>query len=295
MLRRFKTVFDAKFLMHAARGLVAPSVHHLRDLIRDRRYREYQWLVSQLIDVPRFTEMRIKVRGWDLCMPDSASFLSTWRDLFLNRIYEFPHQGTQPRILDLGANIGLSVLFFKELCPDAQITAFEADPTIFRYLEQNLRNNGYDDAELVNKAAWDENKQLTFFAEGADGGRISLAGEGRKTIEVEAVDIARYLGDRRFDFIKIDIEGAEDRVLPACDELLGDAKWVFVEYHSREGEPQRLGEIISQLTRKGFRVQSKTIKGSDRPFLGPGSIGGFDLQLNLFAFRDAAASPDSIR
>ncbi|NJM78804.1 MAG: FkbM family methyltransferase [Flavobacterium sp.] len=100
-------------------------------------------------------------------------------------------------MLDIGANIGLSILFFKELYPKAELIAFEADPKIFGYLENNVHGNGYEDVTLINKAVWYENTTLNFAPDGADGGQISI--NENTNIIVETVDIADLLKHYKFD------------------------------------------------------------------------------------------------
>jgi FkbM family methyltransferase len=270
-------------------GLIKPlwfePVRHCYRLLTDADYRTFSLLETRLRKVPRFTPLSVKVHGWDLHLPDSASFLTAFHEIFLERIYAFSSDNPAPRILDLGANIGLSVLFFKNLYPRAKITAFEADPHIFCYLERNVHENGFSDVELVNKAAWHEEAILAFHSEGADGGRVAASGDGRM-IEVEAVDISRLLEESSFDFLKMDIEGAEEQVLPACGSSLGGIRFIFVEYHSRVGQRQCMDRILAVLTGAGFRYHIQSVNPCRSPYLGIREQGGFDLQANIFGWRE---------
>lgn len=265
--------------------LLREPARHLYQLLRDPEYRRWCALDARLGWTRRFTERRASVHGWELAMPDVASFLFAYREIFVNRIYDFKWRGDQPRILDLGANIGLSVLFFKTRYPGAQITALEADPAIFRYAEQNVHGNGYTDVELINKAAWNENTTLRFHAEGADGGRVATPADAN-VIEVGAVDIRELLQARQFDFLKMDIEGAEDAVLPAVGQFLSGISYVFLEYHSRVGEKQRLSELLGLLAEHGFRVNIQSLLDAPRPFIATPVRDGFDMQLNIFAWKE---------
>jgi FkbM family methyltransferase len=269
--------------------LIRPFFHaparHLYKLVTDREYRVWCIQDARLGHVPRFRECRTKVHGWDISLPDSASFLSTYKEIFVNRIYEFRNVSPAPRILDLGANIGLSVLFFKLLYPEAKITAFEADPGIFRHLKNNVHGNGFDDVVLINKAIWSDNCTLRFHAEGADGGRVEQS-VGKGLIEVEATDIRDLLKAQQFDFLKMDIEGAEETVLPACKGYLAGFKYIFLEYHSRRGQEQKLSAMLGLMTDEGFRYDIQSPLWSNRPFTRPARAAGFDLQLNIFAWKE---------
>ena len=258
---------------------------HLYKIISDDEYRKYWLLEARLRNIPRFKECRAKVHGWELMIPDSASFLSTYKSIFTDRVYAFKFSGEEPRILDLGANIGLSVLFFKKLYPKSHITAFEADPKIFGYLTRNVHGNGFSDVRLINKAAWHENTTLKFRAEGADGGRAAYAGD-INLIDIEALDINQFLKDHQFDFLKMDIEGAEEFVLPACKDHLKSFQYVFLEYHSKLGRKQCLDRIIGLLAEAGFRIHIHTVSCSPSPFVEIRLNEGFDLELNIFAWKE---------
>lgn len=275
-------------------GLFKPlyfePLRHLYRLAVNPSYRSCCLLEERLGRTPRFTPRRVTLDRLKLEIPDAASFLSMYRELFVDEIYAFPFQGGSPAILDLGANIGLSVIYFKKRFPDARITAVEADPAIFACLRNNVEGNGFKDIRLLNKAAWHENGRLRFRPEGADGGRTTDE-DSRGVIEVEAVDVRDLLRRERFDLLKMDIEGGEERVFPACEEYLSGVSYVFIEYHSAIGRRQCLDNILAILTRNGFRTALHNLQPCRSPFMGITPQGGFDMQLNLFAWKDGAPRP----
>jgi FkbM family methyltransferase len=144
--------------------------------------------------------------------------------------------------VDWGANVGLSVLFFKRTYPAARITSGEADPKVFAYLESNLQRNGFSDVELINKAVWMEDVAVRFFPEGADSGCVDLSRGPAETITIDAISARDFSMAIRVDNLKVDIEGAGKDVLPACGPYLRNVERVFIEFHSRVGQPQRLDE-----------------------------------------------------
>ena len=249
-------------------------------------YFTYSRLRGQLRKLPRYRDCQVKVNSWDLLIPDATSFLPSYKEIFLDRIYQFKSENAAPRILDVGANIGLSVLFFKQLYPQARITAYEADPKIFNYLQKNVRENNYHDIELVNKAVWHENTTLNFVSEGADGGHVSLSDRSQVNLEIPAIDIAEILKTDKFEFIKIDIEGAEEFVVPRCQGLLDEVKFMFIEYHSPVDSKQCLGTLLDILSDAKFRVHIGSVKNTFAPFTDLKISAGFDLQLNIFAWKE---------
>jgi FkbM family methyltransferase len=261
--------------------LVAPPLKHLFKMMTNPEYFTCNRLWSQLSGIKRYQECSVKVNDWQLSIPDNLSFLYSYKEIFVDKIYAFDFDKPSPRILDLGSNIGLSVLFFKSLYPEAKITGYEADPVIYKYLTKNVFGNGYTDVRLIDKAIWHENTTLDFSSEGADAGRVDI---DSGNVKVEAIDILEILKEQEFDYLKMDIEGAEEYVLPRCRELLSNLKFIFIEYHSRVNKEQNLNEILSILKDAGFRTYLRNINDYNlSPFTEVKTLSGFDLQLNIFA------------
>ena len=68
-----------------------------------------------------------------------------------------------------GANIGLSVLYFKRLFPACRIYAYEPDPYIFEILQRNVTEFHLTDVTLVNEAVAEFSGELGFKSDHADG------------------------------------------------------------------------------------------------------------------------------
>lgn len=238
---------------------------------------------SDLGKVPRHTPVSFDFLGTTISVPDFASFHSAFVEIFEHRIYEFAPKTEQPLILDIGANVGVSIAFFKHLAPNCKIIALEPDAMIFQFLRHNVIQLGFQNVELLEKAAWINEGELSFESDGADGGRISSE-HGNKTIQ--AIDINKFLEKfDSIDFLKFDIEGAEREVFPACIPHLHKVENLFVEYHSRANSPQFLHEILSLMHANGFRYHIHTAMQYTSPFLHKQAHPGFDNQLNIFAWK----------
>lgn len=265
-------------------GFLFGAVRHAWHLYSSPDYRALAWYHSRYSGGKRYQEQSVRCMGRTLLVPDAASFLSMYEEICINRIYESkqpPH-----RLLDIGANIGMSVLWFKQCYPRVEVVGYEADPCIYRYLEKNV--GGMDGVTLHHAAVWSEDGELNFLSEGADAGRVEdVAGiHGTGVEKVPAVDIRRVLqSDGPFDYIKMDIEGAESVVLPHCRGLLGDTRYLFCEYHSLENKEQTLGELVVFLKDEGFRVHLQPVGVNSQPFLHVSSNAGFDMQINIYAWK----------
>ena len=250
----------------------------------DRPKWRYRREVARLRAEPRYVSGTSDLTGEELEYVDALSFFNIYYEVFKRGIYRFHSEKTAPTILDCGANIGLSVLYFKRLFPDANIVAFEPDPDVFGVLERNVARAGLSAVQLEKSAVWTCRGELTFMREGADGGRVTAIDPASARQVVKAVRLLDYL-DRDVDLLKIDIEGAELEVLQDCAEGLGKVKALFVEYHSFEGTEQRLPELLLTLRNAGFRVFCDQPNHVQQPLWEIRPYLGMDFQLNIYAFR----------
>lgn len=243
--------------------------------------------IMRIILTPRNTPTKTELLGVPLEFLDGRAFLGMCQEIFLKKSYAFKSRRPSPYIIDGGANIGLSVLFFKNLYPDSTIVAFEADPHIFATLERNVRSCGYGDVDLRCQALAGSEGTLEYRVDdGGLGGRIAHAHDASAaTIRVPTVRL-RELLKRPVDFLKLDIEGAETDVIRDCADLLPNVDHLFVEYHSFAAEKQTLPVLMNIMADAGFRVHVHEEVTSPQPFLKRPDNVGMDLQLNIFAYRE---------
>ncbi|WP_324671908.1 FkbM family methyltransferase [Hymenobacter sp. GOD-10R] len=215
-------------------------------------------------------------------------FVQNVEEVFVDEVYKFETETTSPVILDCGANIGLSVIYFKRMFPNARITAFEPDSNIYNVCKNNISAFKFTDINLVNAAVWKSNGVLTFQADNSLGGKIIDAGNEANNIrQVKAVRLKDYLKEK-IDFLKIDIEGAEDEVLFDCKDSLSLVQNLFIEYHSSSAKPQLLQDLLDVVSKAGFRYHIKSAWNiMEHPFVDHNKIDreAFDMQLNIFAYR----------
>jgi FkbM family methyltransferase len=241
--------------------------------------------VARIRQLPRYKNGKVKLNNGFFYFPDSASFCFIYDEIFKKEIYKFNTTSPIPYIVDAGANIGLSVLYFKQLYPNSKIVAFEPDDYIFSYLKKNIIEHELDGVLLIKKALWDNETSLKFYSEGADGGRIANQNDKDKIINVQTIQLREFIS-KKVDLLKIDIEGAETKVLINCRDLLVNVERIFVEYHSFRNEPQELHHLLSILNSAGFKYQVQHIGVfSPNPFVKINSYINMDLQLNIFAYR----------
>lgn len=240
---------------------------------------------------PEVVNNYAEVNGRRILVNNTASFSVCYKEIFLNENYLFETDNPEPFILDCGANIGLSIIYFKTIYPNAKIIAFEADPDIFKILQYNIIEVfNYSNVTLLNQAIWTYEGEIEFVIEGGLSGKILKIDDPLNPVtkKVSCIDFNTYLKKGKIDFLKIDIEGAETELIKHCENFLANVKRIFMEYHSYSAEPQKLSEILSTLENAGFRYQLKEAFTLKHPYIDGKSILSkriFDIQLDIFAYK----------
>ncbi len=245
---------------------------------------------SKLSKINPFKKQRFKpytrnFKGHTLHIHDHASFKLGKKELFRQQVYKFNSTKDKPYIIDCGANMGMSIIYFKSLFPSCRILAFEADPYIFSFLEKNVQSYQLQDVTIINKAVWNANDEtLSFLAEGGAGGRLQEKSGQFKFVDVKTARLKDYLNEE-IDFLKIDIEGAEYKVIADCASELKNVKHLFIEYHSMADKEQNLQRILQLAQDAGFRYHIKEAYTTKFPFVERRLNLEMDLQLNIFCYR----------
>ncbi len=213
------------------------------------------------------------------------SFVESYREIFEIDIYRFHPSEDARVILDCGANMGLSVLYFSLNYPDHKVIAFEPDHDIFQILKENVETFGLKNVELHQKAVWTAHETLKFYTDGGMGGRIAHQYSNQIPREIQAVPLLDYM-TTGIDFLKIDIEGAEDTVLKYCGNQLIHANHIFFEYHNDVKSHQTLHELLTLLNSLGFHYYLKESYTRKSPFVDTELVcEAFDMAINVFCYR----------
>jgi FkbM family methyltransferase len=135
--------------------------------------------------------------------------------------------GRPPRILDLGANIGLFAASCRERWPGAQIVSVEPDPENLALLRRTAAAT--HDIEVLAACATDRDGSVRFVAGRFAESHVADAETAEETIEVPCIDALRLAGSA--DLVKIDIEGSEWEILADPRLASIDAQALVMEWH----------------------------------------------------------------
>lgn len=187
----------------------------------------------------------VQIRSPHLARPvwlrPNTTDVSIYHQIFVDREYDFALTRTPRVIVDAGANVGFSPLYFAQQFPQARIVALEPEPSNLELLRRNVA--GLPAIEPVPRALWHEIAELDLHDPGV--GRAGLQKDGFQTLAggnsaaattVSAIDLDTLMRDRAIDHIdvlKIDIEGAEREVFGHAGRWLDRVDLIVVELHDR--------------------------------------------------------------
>jgi len=207
-------------------------------------------------------------------------------EIFLDQVYKC-RLSEHAVIWDCGSHFGMSIVYFKQQYPGCVIKAFEPDERNFELLQKNI-GPYHDQVELKNEAVWVQDTELYFSNEGSMSSRLDPEGTTAHPSKVKAVRL-KSLMNSKIDLLKIDIEGAEYKVLKDIQDSLHWVANLFIEYHGRFNQNMELNEILSILVSCGFHYYLKEASSNyDTPLFRDDRKRNFDIQLNVFCFRPSS-------
>jgi FkbM family methyltransferase len=179
-------------------------------------------------------------------------------------------------VFDLGANCGASAFVFsRAVGPSGRVVAFEPDPLNREMLTRNVRDLGMRNVEVRAEAVAGRSGRLRFNSEGSLGAALShvVSRAGLiETIEVTALTLpdACAAAGCAPDFIKMDVEGAEEEVLNGAREWLRERRprWVIDTHHRIDGKFTDAA-VEQSLRASGYRAWTELVGGFRTTFAVP--------------------------
>lgn len=159
---------------------------------------------------------------------------STFEHIFIWNDYELDYPAGVRTIVDAGANIGLSAVYFANRFPDATIVAIEPQADNYELLRRNVLP--YPAIVPLRAALWSHDTTLGLSnpRDRVDSYRYSATAE-EQAVEAFAIpSILERFGVPTLDVLKIDIEGAETEVFAASDSWIDRVRMFVIELHGDE-------------------------------------------------------------
>lgn len=147
-------------------------------------------------------------------------------DIFIDRIK------SSDVVFDIGGHLGYFSCLAAVLAPQGQVHVFEVDPKCLKLIEKNVAHNHLQNVKINNLAVSDHQGVETIPV--AKNPNPSLViGTSENTMDIPATTIDAYISQHRIapKFLKIDVEGAEWKVLRGMEKLLEQPVELLVEIH----------------------------------------------------------------
>lgn len=224
--------------------------------------------------------------GYKIHYDKFESFSLLTREIFVDLSYFCEIDNDSPVIFDIGSNIGISMLFFKKLYPDATVYCFEPDPDTFGILEKNVKGNNLKNVFIINAGVSNYTGRASFYVPSWSSGSSSLflkkleieKGFADRTIstektitekEVKVLRCSQFIEEKgisHIDLLKIDAEGAEGKIISDIEPFLNRIDSLIMEFHySKNFTENRLSQIIATLEKADFIVSIKPTWMTNEP------------------------------
>jgi FkbM family methyltransferase len=180
------------------------------------------------------------------------------------------HVGEGARFLDVGANIGNHAVYFEKVLKAARVTAIELQPRVISVLRLNAALNELKVTDLSKLGVGFGTADL--FADIRVPQAFNVAGAHFDVDPAGSFRISRgddVLEGEEFDFVKIDVEGAECDVIEGLSETIArNGPLLFVEVWNENRERfdllmEKLGyDPVAEFRRYG--IATNLLMGSRR-------------------------------
>jgi len=149
----------------------------------------------------------------------------------LQEVYErIVANGECPLIIDCGANIGITAIWYALNYPKARIYSIEPDSGNFSVLKANA--GAYSNIVPLHAAIWNRSTRLAIVDKSAPAWAVRVDEvRGGAIGALTVADVLRLAGATKIFLIKIDIEGAEQALFRDNIDWLASTAVIAIELH----------------------------------------------------------------
>lgn len=201
--------------------------------------------------------------GWD-----NIFMAERWMGELLQLMLGLRPRGT---FVDIGVNVGQTLIKLKRLESGRPYVGFEPNPVCVNYLSVLVRENRFDDAQIVPVGIFDQPALLELLspdegdtAAGNASVMRTLHRRGRKSAEGQWVALlpfelaASTLGLDEISILKIDVEGAEVFVLQSLENLVSRSRPPIIlevlPQHTAEATREKNARLMEIFARWNYRL-----------------------------------------
>jgi FkbM family methyltransferase len=206
------------------------SLFGIRGVLLAAKARAFNRPVVVTVSVPHLRHpIHLRLRSSDV---------TVFRSIILDQEYEWPLAKSPRIIVDAGANIGLTSVFYANKYPGAKIFAIEPEPSNYNMLLKNTAK--YQNIKPIQAALWNNNEHVHIIDGGIGGWsyQVEKASDGPANTKSRGLAIALTIDKLMSDFhigqldlLKVDIEGSEKEVFENSAAWIDRVGVIVIELH----------------------------------------------------------------
>jgi FkbM family methyltransferase len=179
-------------------------------------------------------EIRVPGLPHPVALRPGTADASTFEKVFVWRDYDLEYPSAVRTVVDAGANVGFSAVFFACRFPQARIIAVEPQRENFRLLRRNV--SYYPNVTPVEAAIWSRDTEVGLAnpADRVDSYRYDPAAVGEPIQALSVPSLLNRFAVDIVDVLKVDIEGAEKELFAARPSWVNRVRMFIVELHGSE-------------------------------------------------------------
>ncbi|OFW53979.1 MAG: hypothetical protein A2163_07865 [Actinobacteria bacterium RBG_13_35_12] len=186
---------------------------------------------------------------------DSLFIPYIYKEIYLEGVYvDIFNQKEDMVVIDVGANIGIVTQYMREYCK--KLYAIEPSSEHFEALKKNKEFNKWDNVEIFNLAIADKDGEMTLNTNKSNRTCHSLTldyKQGGEKVKTQAFDtFFKENNIEKVDFMKFDVEGAEDLILRSegFKKVKDKISAIEVEFHF-----PTFPELVKYMLELGFEAR----------------------------------------
>jgi FkbM family methyltransferase len=190
-----------------------------------------------------------------------------WMSEILKKLFSH-YEGA---FLDIGANLGQTLIKVKTVDPDRKYIGFEPNPSCVFYLQHLVSKNNWSNVTLVSTGVYHSNCLLNLVSEHETHGSSTVIDDFKidsrfSSMKAKLVPLLAFstiqesISSDNISFIKIDVEGAELEVMESLfDTIKLNRPIILLEIWQNKGDPlkiPRAGKIVDMVVLLNYKVFS---------------------------------------
>jgi FkbM family methyltransferase len=184
---------------------------------------------------------RVNIGDTDIYVRTNTSDLIVAVSCLHDKEYDVIRCSDPKVIIDAGAYIGMSTIFFAEKYPHARIIAVEPGEGNFELLRKNTKR--YGNVTAIKAAIWHTNETRAIKHRHTSYWGLTVTDTQNKVEptgqQIDCITVASLMeahSIERIDLFKMDIEGGEKNVLENSSDWIDAVEILTVELHDRISE-----------------------------------------------------------